>query len=384
METNIIYGIIILAAIVVVTVLVLVSIAGRRKQRQLSDPYIEALQLLIEHDQSGAFHKLQEAVKASKAPTDAYLRLGQLLRERGDAARALQIHQSLTVKSNLTRQEKQSLFLNLAEDYDRLKKPERAIKLLETISKQVHAKDPAIHFALVKHYNQLGRADRAYEHLKILKQLHAIDDRKIALHLATRGEKLLQAGDSKEARKTLQKALKHDPECAPALLISGTIDAQDDEIDDAIRKWTAVARLSRELAGKALDHLQDKLFEKGQFSKIERIYKEILESRASDERVTLALARLYQKQGRIDDSISLLKEFLSWHPESIHASLLLISVFAKQEDIDSVNQTVDECMTRCSHVATYLCDTCQFQSLIMRWHCPVCNSFDSFAPRHEE
>lgn len=384
MEPNIIYGIIILAAIVVVTVLVLVSILGRRKQRPLSDPYIESLQLLIERDQSGAFAKLQEAVKASNAPTDAYLRLGQLLRERGDAARALQIHQSLTVKSNLTRQEKQSLFLNLAEDYDRLKKPERAVKLLESISKQVHTKDPAIHFALVKHYTQMERIDTAYDHLKILKQLHAIDDRKIALYLSTCGEKLLQRGDSKAARKTLQKALKHDPACASALLISGTIDAQNDDIDSAIRKWTEAARGSQELSGKALEKLEEKLFEKGHFSEIERIYKEILESRASDERVTLALAHLYKKQGRSDDSISLLKEFLSWHPKSISASLLLLSLYAKQEDLDSINQSVDELMTHCSHVATYLCTACQFQSLIMRWHCPVCNSFDSFVLRHED
>lgn len=383
MDTNIIYGILILAAIVVVTALVLVSILGRRKLRSLSDPYIEALQFLIEQDSDKAFEKLQQAVRLRGAPVDAYLRLGQLLRERGDATRALQIHQSLTVKSNLTRQEKLSLFLNLAEDYDRLKKPERAVKLLESISRNVNAKDPAIHSALVKHYTHLEQTDKAYDHLKTLKQLAAIDDREIALYLASHGERLLQSGNTKEAKKMLQKAMKHDPGCAPALLSLALLDIQNDDIDAAIDKWTSVARLSEELAGSALAQIEEKLFEQGKFSQIERIYKEILEHRASDELVTLALAQLYRKQGRIDDSIALLKEYLSWHPDSVRASLLLLSLHAKQEDIESVNLSVDEFITRSNQVTTYVCNVCQFQSLHMRWHCPVCNSYDSFASRHE-
>ena len=92
----------------------LVRLIARRgdDKTPAQNPYVEALKMIIDNDHEGAFRELNRAVKSGFAPTDAYIKLGNLLRARGEASKALQIHQSLTVKTNLTKPEKTELFLH--------------------------------------------------------------------------------------------------------------------------------------------------------------------------------------------------------------------------------------------------------------------------------
>src|SRR5262245_25971346 len=71
-----------------------------RRVERATDPYIEGLQLLIDGKKPEAFARLQKAILAGGAPADAFVRIGRMLREDGDAAKALQIHKSLTVKAD--------------------------------------------------------------------------------------------------------------------------------------------------------------------------------------------------------------------------------------------------------------------------------------------
>ena len=56
-------------------------------------PYLESLIALLDNDDDIAMKRLKEAVSIDSDLFDAYLRLGDLYRKKGDAARAMQIHQ---------------------------------------------------------------------------------------------------------------------------------------------------------------------------------------------------------------------------------------------------------------------------------------------------
>ena len=141
---------------------------GSKKDRGKTsqDAYVAALRLMIDGQPDEALRSLQAAVKGGKAPTDAYIRLGNLLRERGDASRAAQIHQSLTVKDNLARDEKVELFLSLAEDYAALGKSDKSVKTLESAVKSLGIRDPRVFVKIAKHYHVVGDSEKAYEALK--------------------------------------------------------------------------------------------------------------------------------------------------------------------------------------------------------------------------
>jgi tetratricopeptide (TPR) repeat protein len=147
-------------------------VRGRHERpvERVRDSYADALRLLADGKPSDAFVRLQQAVVAGQAPPDAYVRIGRMLRERGDAARALQIHRSLTVKSDLTHRERLDVYANVAEDHLALSQPERALRTIEGAMRAMNERDPALLALGMRASHALGRSEEAYEYLKELRK----------------------------------------------------------------------------------------------------------------------------------------------------------------------------------------------------------------------
>ena len=379
------YYLVAAGALVLVIVVVSIVIRGKvRRDRRPQNPYVEALKLLVDGRRDEAFAKLQETARVGFAPTDAYIRLGNLLRERGEVSKALQIHQSLTVKTNLSRTEEIELYLSLAEDHAAMGSSAKAVKVLETAMRKLNLRDGDLHRTLARHFHVMGQHERAYSALKEAKKLGGTTERQLALYMASAGEALLETGDRKDARKTLQRALRHDSNCPPCLLMLGDIAEEEEQLDTAIKYWSQVAVLSPELAGTVLDKLETTLFEKGRFGDIEKIYNEVRAARAGDEAACLGLAVFYKKQGRGEEAITLLEEYLTLHPDSAAVSLLLASFYAKYRDAEILERFLDGSAKDPLAVDRYECQSCQLKTDKMRWHCPRCNAFDSFSKDNHE
>jgi lipopolysaccharide biosynthesis regulator YciM len=367
-------------------VLAIVGTVFRKVGRQprLQNPYVDALKLLVDGRSDGAFGKLQEAVKLGSAPTDAYIRLGNLLRDHGEVTKALQIHQSLTVKADLSKAEKIELYLSLAEDHAKMGDSGKSVRVLETAIRKLNIRDPDVYMTLAKHLHVLGAYDKAYDALKDAKKLGGIGDRELDLYMSSIAESLLEKKELKEARKTLQRALRHDDQCAPCLLMLGNMAEQASDLDQAIKHWTQVALLSPQLAATVLQKLESTLFESGRFSEIEKVYDDVRASRGGDEAASLGLAGFYKKQGRGEEAIQLLEEYLTVHPDSVRASLLLTSFYARYRDPETLERFLDESIKDPWQIRHFECRSCQLRSDIMRWHCPRCNSFDSYSTNNYE
>ena len=354
----------------------------RKTSSNTTNPYVDALKQMIDGDQDGAYAKLQAAVKGSIAPFDAYLKLGELLRERGDASKALQIHQSLTVKTDLTKREKIDLFLNLADDYAKMGNSDKSVQVLENAIRNLNIKDGQVSLTLAKHHHVLGNTEQAYDALRHARKLGAIGDRELALYLSSAAERRVEEDDLREARKILHRGLRHDDECVPCLLLLGNIAEKQQDIDDAIARWKQVAMLSPQLAGTVLEKLETTLYERGKFGDIEQIYRDVRSARQADEEANLALAAFYKKQGRGEEAIQLLEEYLVVNPESVRSSLLLTSLYARFRDAETVERFLDDSLQDTWQPNHFVCGSCDFRTSTMRWHCPRCNAFDTFSTNH--
>ncbi len=350
-----------------------------RRVERATDPYIEGLKLLIDGRKPEAFVRLQASILAGGAPPDAFVRIGRMLRESGDAAKALQVHKSLTVKADLTREEKVAVYANVAEDYAALGHPERALETVEVATRRTGLRDVALSAIAARACHALGRTEEAYEHLKELKKAGGTSDREIALYLVTVAESDAEKGRTRDARKTLQRALRHDAECAPALVAMGRLEEQSDDVVDAIRLWREAARISPDLAPVALRNLERAFYQRGTFNEIENVYRDILDSRPSDEHAALGLASFYRKQGRIHDAMALLEDYRGTNPGTVAGTVLLSSIYAARGDSDELETFLDRSDRMLTREDRYRCGSCQFESSTMRWHCPRCNRFDTFA-----
>ena len=340
--TTFLYAALISAGVLIV---VLTGIWWYRRNRRTDapvNPYIEGLTLLIDGNRTEAFHRLQQAVRSGVAPTDAYIRLGKLLRESGDAGKALQIHKSLTVKTNLSKREKAELVINIAQDYSQLGKPDQAVNVLEMAVRKNGIREPRVYFALARESHTVGDTERAFDYLRELKKAGAVTDADLALYLSKAAEKVGEDGNVKEARKLASRALKLDPDSAAALLTLGNLEEKAQNLSAAIDSWTRAAVLSAELAPAALGSLERSMFQAGNFSDMEKVYRDIIGSRPSDELATVGLASFYRKQGRSEEAVGILEGYLSDQPESVRSAMLLMSMYATSGDTESLERFLDE------------------------------------------
>jgi lipopolysaccharide assembly protein B len=354
---------------------------GRRERivERVTDPYIEGLKLLIDGKNAEAFSRLQQAIVGGDAPPDAYIRIGKMLRERGDASKALQIHKSLTVKPDLTRQERIAVYVNVAEDYATLGHPERALETVETAMRRTGLRDAGLIGIAARACHALDRTEESYEYLKELKKVGGLGDREVALYLVTIAEKEADKGRSRDARKTLQRALRHDPECASASLALGRLAEKAGDMTEAIRYWRQTATRSPELAPIALHSLERALYQRGTFNEIESVYRDILESRPADEHAAMALASFYRKQGRTGDALQLLEDYRQANPSTVAGTVLLSSIYASRGDADELEEFLDRSERSLDRDTQFKCTACGYQTSEMRWHCPRCNRFDTFS-----
>jgi lipopolysaccharide biosynthesis regulator YciM len=349
-----------------------------RRVERATDPYIEGLKLLVDGKKPEAFVRLQQAIMAGAAPADAYVRIGRMLRENGDVAKALQVHKSLTVKADLTREEKVAVYANVAEDYAAMGHHERALETVEVATRRTGLRDAELTAIAARACHALDRTEEAYEHLKELKKTGATSDREIALYLVTVAEKDAEKGRARDAKKTLQRALRHDAECAPAMVAMGRLEEQSDDVVDAIRLWRQAARLSADLAPVALRSLERALYQRGTFNEIESVYRDVLENRPNDEHAALGLASFYRKQGRMDDAMQLLEDYRGSNPTTVAGTVLLSSIYAARGDTDELETFLDRSYRMLARDDRYRCGACNFEAREMRWHCPRCNRFDTF------
>jgi lipopolysaccharide biosynthesis regulator YciM len=126
------------------------------------------------------------------------------------------------------------------------------------------------------------------------------------------------------------------------------------------------------------------LFNEGRFSELEQINLDILARRPGDETASLALAQFYQKQGRQDDALQLLEDFCDGPRSSLGISVLLTSIYAQRGDSDRVESFLNKMISRGGAVLEYKCAQCNHREPLMRWHCPECNTFDSYNSAHAQ
>ena len=86
----------------ILIVLILIFLVNNRKSKQSTDVevYNKALKAIIDNNHERAFQILKDLIQKDSNNTEAYLLLGNLLRDR-NIDKAIRIHQSIIVRPGL-------------------------------------------------------------------------------------------------------------------------------------------------------------------------------------------------------------------------------------------------------------------------------------------
>lgn len=335
-------------------------------------PYERALVALLAGDRDEALHAFADAVRLDSNNVDAYIHLGNLLREKGEAARAYRIHRELMVRAGHSPSRARAIREGLVLDLVALGKPKEALREAESL-RQSERKGGRSLRVLLRAYEAAGEWERAYDvRAELSKQNGSRSSATLARYRAAIGEIHLRGGAVEEAKKHLKAALKHDRQHPVALLRLGDIYYTSGHAERAILLWKGLATAHPAQAHLVLDRLEAAEFERGRFSEMEQTYEEILVHNPRDARVHLALARLRLKRGQVDEAERSIRAALEIAPESAPARLLMVQAHRQRGDLQRALDEVESVLRDLDEGVVISCGRCG-RRLEEYWsRCPDC------------
>jgi lipopolysaccharide biosynthesis regulator YciM len=371
--------IILIAVAIIIVIAILLLLKKPPKKKSDSIDYLAALNYLLNGERQKAFEKLKEIVKRSTANVDAYLKIGDILRDEGQYERAIKIHRGLTARTNLSTLERTEIYRSLIKDYQSAKKYDKAIEachdLLDLTRHELWVQE-----ILLRIYEDKEDWEKAFDLRKKIGREYG--DKKndiLALYKVEAGLKLMSKGKEHDGRVKLREAIKINKSCAPAYLNLSDSYKRENRLSDALNELKKFIERTPSLAYIAFDRIKDILFEIGDFGEIESIYTKLLQTNPNIYSIRYALADVLERKGEIDKAIELCEEELEQNPDSTLARQYLIKYYTQIKDnykaIELSLELVDESLSKgldfsckkCGHITNKPC-----------WHCPQCGEWNSY------
>lgn len=339
------------------------------------DLYSEGLDLLVTGRLKDAYQNFKVLVQRDTNNIKAYLKLGQVAREGGNPQQALKIHNSLSLRKNLTHFEQIELAKNLALDYEHLEKYKDAIDRCQQLLKLEKNNEWALTH-LVKFYRSIEDWGSAGENLsRLQKSTGRPNQRKIALYKIQEGRIVLKAADYKKARTLFEAALKIDKDIGAAYYFIGNsfakesdkehnqaeslyknskksskeekkyLDAMGDAralLGKAITNWIQFMEAIPPQAWMVLPRLKDALFALDRYNEIENILKKVLKTDSDNTEALAGLAEFYHNRGDSQEAIELIDSAMEKDDQSLMTHLIKLKLKMNTPQTRALSKGLDK------------------------------------------
>lgn len=313
-----------------------------RRRRSADPEYIQGLQALLDGNRTEAEARLREAVSQDTTNIDAYIRLGEILIEKGDIERGLRLHENLALRRNLKPAEEKKVYRTLARDYLRTGRNVKAISVLEELLRNDPA-DLESASALLGLYLDTGSWDKADALLKTVsrgrRQLPAF-----ATLYAEYG-RARAASNPKAALVALNEALKLDPSNLAAQVYLGDVQLSTGDVQGAVKTWTELVERRPERNALVRQRLERAFYELGRYEESTALYERLLRRVPDDAGLVAALAAIYLKMERSKDALRLLRQVVRSGKASVAVKAVLALLESSQPDHQKAQELLTELAT---------------------------------------
>jgi lipopolysaccharide biosynthesis regulator YciM len=344
--------------------------------------YIVGLNFLVTNQIDLAIEELNKAAENLGDALEIHLLLGSLYREKGQVARAINIHQSLLQRPRLTRLEQAHVLLCLGLDFKRGGFVDRALEAFNEVLKL----DPNNQYALLnieKLHEDQHQWQEAYDVRRSLgRQAGAEEGRSQAILAFLENQMGLQAvarGDYAAATERFQSALTLDGAVVPAYLNLGDIYAREDKMAQAASIWEQVIERAPERAYLTFDRLSLAYGKLGAPERFSQLCRKLIANNPQDWRARLALARYLENAGDPRGALELLFEALVHNPHALNVHQAIWQVLAGLDFEHLLVQRYVE-LTRDAvfYMDPHICMRCRYRSTELLWQCPHCHEWNTF------
>ncbi len=354
----------------------------RRRARD-SRHYVLGLNFLVANQIDMAVEELSQATRVDQDALEIHLILGNVYRERGQVARAIQIHQALLQRRKLTRTEHAYVLLCLGLDFKRGGFVDRALEAFNEVLRL----DPFNQYALLylqKLHEEQHQWDEAY---RIRRQLldsgppesHARNQAILAFLENERGVEAMKAGQLEDATRRFGAAIELDPTTTPARLNLGDVRLMEGDRAGALESWERLLEISPERAYLAFDRIERAHATAGTPRKFEDRCRQLIDRNPLDWRARLALGRHLAADGRYSPAFDLLLEALTHNPHGLTVHQAIWSVMLQVGlDRQHVQRYIEAAREAVFFLDPHVCLKCRYRSTELLWQCPHCHEWNTF------
>lgn len=378
---NLAWWLVIILATCLIYCMILLSFEKRRSavRNPAREHYYAGLRALLSGEEDLAFKRLRDSVREDSQNVDAYLRIGELLRRRGQTQKAMAIHMDLAQRAGLSADDTAAVRRALAQDQLTLGNRDEARHLLLDLSKHSATEAWAVSRLHRLHLEE-GRYEEAYKRRQEMARMgEPLDSKTAAVYLTLAGRSVSDAGEHRKGRVLVRDALKLDPGSAAAHFMLGEIYERDTRPEDAVRAWKAFLEHAPDLAGLVFSRLEKVLFEMGQYSEIAGIYQQVLAKDPVNTDALLGLARFSEKKGDHQSALAHLNRIIEIDPGQLVARQLLVQIHKEQGSPEMAWQAAQGFFTWLPGLKReFECTHCGSKSPLPRWFCPSCYRFRTY------
>jgi lipopolysaccharide biosynthesis regulator YciM len=353
-----------------------------KESRVVPTSYFRGLNYLLNEQPDQAIEAFLEVARLDPDTLELHFALGALFRRRGELDRAIRIHQNLFDRSDLKPDQRLKALYELGQDFLKAGLLDRAEDIFKRLETGIYALDAIRHllniYVLEKDWQQaIATAGRLQESGSPSQN---VDTAHYYCELAL-NEMLRKDLDA--ARKYLDQALGINRKAVRASQLQGDLAAQTGDDEAAISHWRQVEQQNV-------------------------VYLPVVSER---------LLKAYQRLGRPEEGIELLKSYLNRQPSADLFHTLFNAVaenqgWAAAEELAAealkqqpglrvlddylqartvgagtdleIRMTQDLVHRQVSRISYYQCSHCGFKARQFFWQCPACAAWEGIPPEKKE
>ena len=314
-----------IVAVLTIGFLIYFLLYKSEKKPKLDTLYTDALNAMVKGDNSKAVRILKQIVKQDSGHVRAYLQLGNILRKE-NPEQAIKIHQSLTIRPNLSLELQLDIHRALANDY-------------RIIQNNIKAKQEAEKILLIEKRNlwalrfliNICEENKNWDEAALwTKQLQKVSGRKNGFDEAKfdvyRGLDCLKNSEIEKAKSLFRKATKISPDFGLGYRYLGDVFEQTRDLVKALENWKKFAEKDLINGRKVYGKIESALFDLGRYSEVENFYKGILDLDSSNFEAIIRLANVLEEKGENSAALTLIENSINQDNLDVRIDLMRLKL----------------------------------------------------------
>ena len=315
------------------------------KGKHINNTYTEALNAMLLADKRKAISLLSNVVKKDSSHIDAYLQLGNLLRDE-EPGRAIKIHQMLTVRPTVSKETKIEILKSLALDYEKTSELSKAKSEAEKIVEIDKANQWANSF-LLSISEKMEDWDYAELKAKELQKIKGFNESiNLSKYTLKKGLEYFKINNMTEAETLFRKAINESPNFGLPYRYLGDIMHLNRDLVKAVEYWEKYMDLDPIESANVFDRIETALFDLGRYSEVEKFYRKVLDKNSDDVNAGQRLANVLNEKGENKAAITLIDQFIEKENSSISVMLMKLKLSLLTKTPAELSYYVDEILDK--------------------------------------